>query len=458
MLISRPWAFWRRVQYGSAFLFILSLVFAGVYFSYFYQPASCFDNKQNGRETGIDCGGSCVRICAIDVTQPQILWSQSFRVADNQYNALAYVANRNKIAATPELNYTFLLYKSGEVIAKRSGSTILPADSEYPIFEGRIDTDGQVPDKTELILTEPDLWQPATSGRDQFKVIKRELFDTDGRPRLNVTIENTELLEAKKVEIVATIFDSNKKPLTASRTFVDNFPPRSTKNIVFTWPGPIAKTITSCEIPTDVVLAIDLSGSMNNDGSNPPEPVTSVLRAAQSFVTRLQADDQVSLVTFASKAKLDKPLTSSLDTVSDFISKLTISPEEETGSTNTGEAFAKAQEELRSARHNSSARKVLVILTDGLATAPDQDPEAFALEAANSVKGDGTIVYAIGLGNEVNMNFIKTIATSPDQAYQAISSAAIDNIYRTITSDICEAGPAVIDIIPKTDASFIPLR
>ena len=284
------------------------------------------------------------------------------------------------------------------------------------------------------------------------------MFDADTRPRLEATIENKELLEAKRTEVVATIFDARGNPLTSSRTFIDNFAPRSEEQIVFTWPEPIAKTVRSCEVPTDVAIAIDLSGSMNNDGGDPPQPVSDVLAAAEAFTGRMQTGDQVALVTFATEAVLQNPLTKELGRVADRISGLSINPADETGSTNTGAGIRVAHDELISGRHNGAARKVMVLLTDGLATSPDPEPEEFALAAANDIKRDGVIVYSIGLGSEVNMDFVRSVASTPNQAYQAVSRTEIDRIYRTITEEICEDGPAVIDIVPKTTASFQPLR
>lgn len=399
-----------------------------------------------------------MRICSFEVTPPTVLWAESFEVVGDQYNAVAYIENRNKVAASPKVEYVFQLYDGNELIAERSGNTILPPYSEYPIFEARISTNGRKPTRTELTLKEPEIWQPATMGRDQFTVNDRRLYDADGRPRLEAIIANNELYEAKEAEIIATIFDSRGNPLTASRTFVDNFAPRSQEEVIFTWPRPIAKTIRSCEVPTDIVLAIDLSGSMNNDGGNPPEPISSVLKAAEAFASRLQSGDQAALVTFATDAIVKQTLTGDVAGVAATVAKLAIDPKEETGSTNTGEALHRALDEMSSDRHSNEARKVLVLLTDGLATAPDEEPEEYALSAASAVKANDIIVYAIGLGKEVNMDFVRQVASSPSQAYQALSTSEIDNIYRTITGDICEDGAAVIDIVPKTTASFTPLR
>lgn len=458
MITDRPWAFWRQVQYGSGFGFVLLIIFSIVYMQYIYSSPTCFDNKQNGGEQAVDCGGSCTRICAMSVNEPEAKWARSFRVADSQYNAVAYIENNNKVAASPELTYTFSLYDADGLIVERSGKTILPPDSVYPVFEARINTNGRVPTQTFIELDPVSLWIPAKVGRDQFTVTDRKLSEADGSPKLEAKIRNNALTPADEVEVIATIFDANGNALTSSRTFLDNLQPRSEAQAVFTWPEPIAKTVRSCEVPTDIILAIDLSGSMNSDGDNPPQPLTSVLGAAHSFIKRLQENDQVGVVTFATQGAVHTPLTNQLGTASEQVKKLSIDPKEETGATNPGDALLRVLEEFNSPRHSMQARKVVVLLTDGLATAPDKDPDLFALQNAQLVKESGINIFTIGLGESVNMDFVKSLASSPLQSYQAVSTADVDRIYKMITTALCEDGSAVIDIVPKTDASFAPLQ
>lgn len=459
----RVWAFWRRVQYGTGFCLFWLGMFTWVYFAYFYVGPTCFDGTQNADETGVDCGGSCVRICTFDVVAPTVSWARSFPSNSGLYNAVAYIENRNQFAATPEIKYTITLYDNEGLITERSGTTLLPPDSLYPIFEDRIDTNGRTPTQTFVELEPATLWQPAPKATKQFTVTNRQLSGVDYRPRLDATIFNNDIEEAEEIEVVATIFDRDGNALTASRTFVDDLPGKTEEDMVFTWPVPIAKTLKSCEVPTDVVLAIDLSGSMNNDGANPPQPISAVLAAANNFVSRMGENDQVGIVTFATDAAVDTTLTLDKQRVANRILSLGIDPKEEVGNTNTGDAFLKAGAELTSVRHSSEARKVLIILTDGLATAPeDVDagilPEPYALEQAALIKEQGVNVYAIGLGNDVNMQFITEVASTPVQAYQAVTKEDVDNIYRTITGSICEQGPSVIQIIPKSNARFTPLR
>jgi Mg-chelatase subunit ChlD len=197
---------------------------------------------------------------------------------------------------------------------------------------------------------------------------------------------------------------------------------------------------------------------MNNDGANPPEPVTSVLAAAENFAGQLRAEDRVSVVTFATDAIINSPLTTNRSTTRDLIKRLTIKPEEERGSTNTGDALKKAREELTSARHNPDARSVIVLLTDGLATAPGDDPEAYALEEATKVIAEDITVFTIGLGASVNMDFLRSIASTPEQAFAAPATSTLKSIYSAITAAICEDGAARIDVIPKTRSNFAPLE
>lgn len=457
MTIQRKWAFWRRVQYGSGFGIFWLCIFVLVYYANFHQPPNCFDGRQNGAERGLDCGGGCASICAFDVQAPSVQWARSFQVTSGQFNAVAYIQNTNQFAAAPEVPYTMSLYDAQGLITQRSGVTILPPDSAYPVFEARIDTQGRIPTQTFLELGTVPLWVAAEGGANQFTVQSRALTGADAQPRLEAQLYNNSLREAEEVEVIATIFDARGNALTSSRTFLDDFAGRTSRTAVFTWPEPIAKTMRSCEVPTDVLLAIDLSGSMNNDNDQPPQPITSVLTAAEAFTKRLQTGDQAALVTFATDAQINSPLTSNVSAVADTIATLTIDPEEETGSTNTGDALLRGTEELNSARHNQEARKIMVLLTDGLATAPEENPDTYAQQAAQRAKASGITLFTIGLGENVNMDFVTALASTPQQAYRALSVGEVDRIYKSITGEICEDGAAIIEVIPKTDAGFSTL-
>jgi len=446
----RRWAFWRRVQYVLGILVFLLVLGSAVYVLFLQRDPTCFDGVLNGDERGVDCGGGCRLVCAADVEAPVIQWSRAFPISKGVYNVVGYLENRNRTVGTKKLEYTFTLVdEAGATIVEKKGTTFLPPDSVYPIFEGRVMTGNRVPARTLLTLSPVAEWEVFEHTRDQFVVSASSLSGADSKPRLDASITNTLIRDERDVEVVATIFNTEGTALTASRTVVPLFEGRLEKKVVFTWPEPIAKTLRSCEVPTDVMMAIDLSGSMNNDGGTPPEPVTSALRAASSFVSRLNTRDQVGVVTFATQASLARTLISDKESVGTSITALAIDPKDETGGTNIGDAIIYATGELQSPRHNTDARKVLIVFTDGKATSPDVSPETYALDAVQKAKDAGIEIFSIGLGKDLNQEFLTQLASKDTQRFIAPDTAALDGIYRSISTAICEAGPAVIDIVPK---------
>lgn len=455
--IMRIWAFWRRVQYTIGFFLFLFIVGGGLYALYGYTPATCLDQKKNGDETGTDCGGRCARICTFDVKEPYVAWVRSFRATDGFYNAVAYVENRNANAGSPRVAYTIRLYDKAGLIAERTGTTEFPPNTLYPIFEGRIATGDRVPMQTTIEFDGDQVWVRAVLEEEQFSLVRRELTGVDDKPVLTATLKNGALDEVLDVDVVATIFNREGTALTASRTKIPVFSPRSTREVTFTWQEPIAKTIRSCEVPSDVILGIDLSGSMNNDGGTPPEPITSVLRSAEAFTGRLGEQDQLGLVTYATDARVVSPLTSTHTMVGSTIRGLVIAPADEQGSTNTGDAIHRAREELTSERHSADARKVLILLTDGLATGPGEAPEDYAREAARLLKAENIELFTIGLGKDLNEAFLTELATDPKHYFRAPTTATLGQIYEDITGALCEEGAAVIEILPKPSADYTPI-
>ena len=82
-----------------------------------YQPSSCSDRRMNGDESGIDCGGSCERLCAPEslpiLTQgdPRVLV-----VATSTFEVVAVFNNPNVEAEVRRARYVFKLYDAQSVI------------------------------------------------------------------------------------------------------------------------------------------------------------------------------------------------------------------------------------------------------------------------------------------------------------------------------------------------------
>ncbi|HEU5114911.1 MAG TPA: hypothetical protein VFT82_04055, partial [Candidatus Paceibacterota bacterium] len=122
------WSTRRRWSYLLIFAALVVLFFGVPFFFLFYKAPTCFDGKQNGNETGIDCGGSCARLCPADFAAPRVLWSYSVQVVPGVFNSLAYVQNPNPSVEADNVPYLFRLYDSqGLLIAERTGKAFVPA-------------------------------------------------------------------------------------------------------------------------------------------------------------------------------------------------------------------------------------------------------------------------------------------------------------------------------------------
>lgn len=141
----------------------------------------------------------------------------------------------------------------------------------------------------------------------------------------------------------------------------------------------------------DIMLCLDLSGSMRAEDFSPKNRLEVAKETAKAFVAR-RVGDRVGLVIFAGTAMTQCPLTHDKTIVMQLLDRLDFHLLEllEDG-TAIGLGLGTAVARLR----NSEAQeKVIVLLTDGVNNTGDIDP----LTAARTAAAYGIKVYCIGVG------------------------------------------------------------
>jgi hypothetical protein len=227
-----------------------------------------------------------------------------------------------------------------------------------------------------------------------------------------------------------------------------------------------------CSNPVDVMLVIDISGSMSTLDQNGEERIEVAKDAAKSFVENLDTTlDRVGLVTFETNVVLSSGLTNNFGLIKGKINSLDAV---EGGQTNTEAAIISAREELNNFGRDSS-KKVMIILSDGI---PNRslntgDPVDLAETAASVAKGYGIRIISIGLDIEVDSDaetFMKNIASAPGDYYSSSGTydCGLDEngdpfnylvcIYKQISASICDNTPPVITKISKTPAGTLYSR
>ncbi|HET6546591.1 MAG TPA: VWA domain-containing protein [Rhodanobacteraceae bacterium] len=144
----------------------------------------------------------------------------------------------------------------------------------------------------------------------------------------------------------------------------------------------------------DLLLAVDTSGSMSIEDmqlDGAPAPRFAAIQAIAADFIRRREGDRVGLILFGSRAYLLVPLTFDLKTVASQLADATIGLAGR--ETAIGDAVGLAVKRLRD---RPQGQRVLILLTDGVNTAGELDPDkAIDLAEANHVR-----IYTIGIGAE----------------------------------------------------------
>ena len=138
----------------------------------------------------------------------------------------------------------------------------------------------------------------------------------------------------------------------------------------------------------DIIIALDLSGSMLAEDFQPENRVSVAKEEAIKFINGRE-NDRIGLVVFAKKAFTQCPLTLDYRILTQLISEIHIGMIAD--GTAIGMGIATAVNRLRDSNAKS---KVIILLTDGENNAGNIDP----ITAAELAKSFGIKVYTIGIG------------------------------------------------------------
>jgi len=238
------WASRRRAFYLFGVLLLAAVVLAFIGVRLFYEAPTCFDGIQNGDEGGIDCGGACQRVCSFQAVDPVVRWTRFFEIRQGVYSVVALVENPNVGAHAYNVPYDFKLRdESGILIYERKGTAYIPPESTFALFETDLATGERKPRRGFLEFSDDIPWQRATSGKAQVRVRDEVLVGTENEPRVRAVIQNITREEARDVELVALVFNTDGNAIAVSKTLVDRLPPGGQKEVFFTWPRAFDETV-----------------------------------------------------------------------------------------------------------------------------------------------------------------------------------------------------------------------
>ncbi len=165
----------------------------------------------------------------------------------------------------------------------------------------------------------------------------------------------------------------------------------------------------------DIVLTLDISGSMRAEDFQPDNRFVVAKRVLRSFIERTR-DDRLALVVFAGKAFTQCPLTLDHEMVLRLLKDVELGMVED--GTAIGMAIATGAARLEKSDAKSRA---VILLTDGRNNAGSIDP----VTAAKAAGAIDVKVYAVGVGTQEGARipiddpvFGRSYARNPDGSYQ----------------------------------------
>lgn len=189
-------------------------------------------------------------------------------------------------------------------------------------------------------------------------------------------------------------------------------------------PQQLGPAIAPPQTGRDLMLAVDLSGSMSEEdmqlGDYAVDRLTAAKAVLADFLDR-RAGDRIGLLVFGQRAYTLTPLTLDRDSVREQLrdSVVGLAGRE----TAIGDAIGLAVKRLRS---QQAGQRVVILLTDGVNTAGALTP----LKAAELAKNDGVRVHTIAFGGEGGLSVFGFRLPTPS-GDDEIDEATLQTVART---------------------------
>lgn len=206
----------------------------------------------------------------------------------------------------------------------------------------------------------------------------------------------------------------------------------------------------------DIVIALDLSGSMESEDFMIKNERVNRLTVAKDTIAKFiekRPSDRIGLVAFAARAYIAAPLTLDHDFLLANLERLQLHTIED--GTAIGSGLSAAVNRLRDIRSKS---KIVILMTDGQNNAGKIPP----LTAAEAAKALGVKVYTIGVGIRGNAPFpqmtpfgkryVMTQVDIDEDTLTAIADKTGGKYYRADSTDTLKKVYAEIDQFEKSEA------
>jgi len=241
---------WARRRQWTVIAIIAAVVIAALCilaFAIFYRTPTCTDTKQDGDETGIDCGGSCSTVCSAQAQPASVRFARALAQSGRQ-DLIASIDNPNKDAYAKDARVTITIYMQDGTTVEKHALMTVPANSSTPLFIPGIASSAiqQVFvsfDQGSPVWTKGAGWDVPPSVSSNITV-----GGDATSPRVTATITNQTAYVQNSVPLVVTVYAADGSVVAASQTEVPILPAQGSAQAVFTWNEPFSAPYARIEV------------------------------------------------------------------------------------------------------------------------------------------------------------------------------------------------------------------
>lgn len=243
------WAKKRQLIYGGIVALFFVLVFAAPILSRTILGASCTDGRQNGSETGVDCGGACALLCPNTASEPRTIWQRVFMEGGGIASAVLYAENQNKNAGAFDAPYQVKVYDSfGLLVAEKRVTALISPNGAFAVFAPNLFVGERVPVRASFERTAPIVWRRDVLPQNAVRV-ERLQFSLIPQPRVEAGIINTTKNPLGAIAVVI-LYDADGNAVGASQTVAERVGAGASAPISFVWRAPFANPPVRAEVLT----------------------------------------------------------------------------------------------------------------------------------------------------------------------------------------------------------------
>ncbi len=224
------WRLKKQLIYGFIFLILLAIFITGLIFIFKPKP-TCFDNKQNQGETGIDCGGPCLPCELVNlnliIEKPKLII-----YSDNTLDIVAKIKNPSEKYGLKKFSYKFIIRGDGVFAEIPGESFIFPLETKYLLVVNKKVPNFEIKSIDLNIDFNKNDWVETEKKETKVEMLNYQIDQN----KLQVEIINNDSLPYSNIEINFLLLDIFENIIATAKTKVDYLEPLERRMITLNLP------------------------------------------------------------------------------------------------------------------------------------------------------------------------------------------------------------------------------